>query len=402
MNLSLSGLLTATLAVMPLLLLLTSAFLALECLFALVGRITAGAAAGATLPADLSLAVLVPAHNEAGGIGPTLATITPQLRPGDRLVVVADNCTDTTAAEAREAGATVIERQDSTQRGKGYALDFGLRHLATNAPNVVVFVDADCTLHPGSLAALATQAQRTNRPVQAVYLMEKPPTPGLKDGVSAFAFKVKNWVRPLGLYRLGQPCLLTGTGIALPWSAATAVSVASGHIVEDMKLGLDLALAGYAPQFGQTAWVTSRLPSGDQAATTQRTRWEHGHLQMFAEYVPRLLGQALRQGRLDLLVLALELSVLPITLQVMATVAIALLSLLVALVGLGWLPAYLALTALGCLVAGVALAWVGYGRADLSLRDLLGVPAYMLSKVSIFSKFLTKREKAWVRTERDG
>lgn len=399
MNLSLTELVTVALAVMPLLLLLTSAFLALECLFALLGRTAASDAP--VLPADLSLAVLVPAHNEAGGIGPTLATIAPQLRPGDRLVVVADNCTDATAAEARQAGATVLERQNLAQRGKGYALDFGLSHLAAAAPDVVVFIDADCTLHSGALAALVTQAQHSNRPVQAVYLMEKPPNPGLKDGVSAFAFKVKNWVRPLGLYRLRQPCLLTGTGIALPWSAATSVSIASGHIVEDMKLGLDLALAGYAPQFCQSAWVTSRLPSSDQAATTQRTRWEHGHLQIFTEYVPKLLGQALKQGRFDLLALALELSVLPITLQVVAVVAIALLSLLAALFGFSWLPAYLALGALACLTIGISLAWVGYGRADLSLRDMLAVPAYMLSKFSIFSKFLTKPEKAWVRTERD-
>lgn len=399
MDLSWSELLTAALAILPLLLLVTSAFLALECLVALLSR-TPGSATPTS--ANLSLAVLVPAHNEAGGIGPTLATITPQLRPSDRLVVVADNCTDTTAAEAREAGATVIERQNATQRGKGYALDFGLRYLAENAPDVVIFVDADCTLHPGSLAALASQAHSANRPVQAVYLMEKPANPGLKDGISAFAFKVKNWVRPLGLYGLGQPCLLTGTGIAMPWAAATSVSIASGHIVEDMKLGLDLALAGYAPQFCQAAWVTSRLPSGDQAATTQRTRWEHGHLQIFTEYVPKLLSQAIRQGRLDLLALALELSVLPITLQVMAVVAIALLSLVIALVGLSWLPVYLALGALICLMTGISLAWVGYGRADLSLRDILGVPAYMLSKFSIFSKFLTKPEQTWIRTERDG
>jgi cellulose synthase/poly-beta-1,6-N-acetylglucosamine synthase-like glycosyltransferase len=398
MALSGIALITGVVATVPLLLLLTSAFLALECLLAVMGQKSSQAA---TMPADLTMAVLVPAHNEAVGIGVTLATITPQLRPGDRLIVVADNCTDTTAAEARQAGATVLERQNLTQRGKGYALDFGLRHLAPNAPDVVVLVDADCNLQPGSLAALATQAYRTNRPAQAIYLMEKPANPGLKDGISAFAFKVKNWVRPLGLYRLGQPCLLTGTGIALPWQAATAVNIASGHIVEDMKLGLDLALVGYAPQLCQSAWVTSRLPSGGQAAATQRTRWEHGHLQMFTEYVPTLLGQALRQGRIDLLALALELSVLPLTLQVLATVAIAFLTLLTTLLGLGWLPAYLALGALGCLVAGVGLAWLGYGRSDLSLRDMVGLPVYMLSKVSIFSKFLTKPETSWIRTERD-
>src|SRR5688500_6155967 len=55
------------------------------------------------------LAVLVPAHNEQSGIAPTLSSIQPQLLPHDRLVVIADNCTDATAAVAAEQGATVLE-----------------------------------------------------------------------------------------------------------------------------------------------------------------------------------------------------------------------------------------------------------------------------------------------------
>lgn len=400
MNASLGSLITVLLTVLPLVLLITSAFLALECLGALLGAKTLPESA--PLPDSLSLAVLVPAHNEAEGIAATLTTILPQLRSSDRLVVIADNCTDTTAAAARQAGATVIERHNLTQRGKGYALDFGLRHLMADPPDVVVFIDADCDLQPNSLATLANQAQHTQRPAQAVYLMEKPSSPGLKDGISAFAFKVKNWVRPLGLYRLGQPCLLTGTGIAMPWAAATAVTIASGHIVEDMKLGLDLALVGYGPRFCPSAWVTSRLPNGDQAATTQRTRWEHGHLQILTEYLPKLLSQALVQGRIDLLVLALELAVLPISLQVMGVLAIAALSLGIALAGLSWLPAYLALGAGLALILGITLAWMGYGRSDLSITDLLTVPLYVLNKIPLYFKFLVKPEKSWVRTERDG
>src|SRR5437588_6109247 len=60
------------------------------------------------------LAVIVPAHNESNGIVPTIEDIKPQLRPGDRLIVVADNCTDDTAAVASSAGAEVISRNDLT------------------------------------------------------------------------------------------------------------------------------------------------------------------------------------------------------------------------------------------------------------------------------------------------
>ena len=65
------------------------------------------------------LAVVIPAHNEVRGIAATLRQIIPQLEAGDRLIVIADNCTDDTASIATQAGAEVLERSDSQHRGKG-------------------------------------------------------------------------------------------------------------------------------------------------------------------------------------------------------------------------------------------------------------------------------------------
>src|SRR5579862_5621655 len=67
-----------------------------------------------------TVAVLMPAHDEAVGIRQSLQNLLPQLLPADRLVVIADNCSDDTAAIAAAAGAEVIERRDPTQRGKGF------------------------------------------------------------------------------------------------------------------------------------------------------------------------------------------------------------------------------------------------------------------------------------------
>ena len=78
------------------------------------------------------VAVLLPAHNESTGILPTLADIMVQIRAGDRLLVVADNCTDDTAAVAAAAGAEVVDRNEPERKGKGYALAWGLRHLGTD------------------------------------------------------------------------------------------------------------------------------------------------------------------------------------------------------------------------------------------------------------------------------
>ncbi|MCA9260330.1 MAG: glycosyltransferase, partial [Planctomycetales bacterium] len=94
------------------------------------------------------IAVLIPAHNEEQAIGDTVRSVAAQLEEVDRLIVIADNCTDATAACARAAGAEVWERQDDLRRGKGYAILFAHERLREQPPEVVVSVDADCQPEP--------------------------------------------------------------------------------------------------------------------------------------------------------------------------------------------------------------------------------------------------------------
>src|SRR5262249_22308063 len=82
------------------------------------------------------IAVLVPAHNEERIINATLSRIKKDLWPGDRLLVVADNCTDQPALLAAQASAEIVVRDDPGRRGKGFALAAGLRHLAATPPEI--------------------------------------------------------------------------------------------------------------------------------------------------------------------------------------------------------------------------------------------------------------------------
>src|SRR6266446_1145420 len=113
------------------------------------------------------MAVVVPAHNEEAIIARTVGSIVAQLPPNGRLLVVADNCTDSTAQIASQAGAEVTLRRDANRIGKGYALDQGVRMLRADPPQVVIFVDADCEVGQGSLEMLAKHCATTGRPVQA-------------------------------------------------------------------------------------------------------------------------------------------------------------------------------------------------------------------------------------------
>ena len=369
-------------------------------ILAAVTRRRAPAPASATRPA---LAILMPAHQEARGIAATLAALLPQLAPGDRLLVVADNCTDDTAALARAAGAEVVERTDPVRRGKGYALDFGLSHLAAAPPPVVVIVDADCTLRPGSLDVLARTVNARGRPVQGLYLMAAPPGAGLGLKVAELAFLVKNRVRPLGLHRLGLPCQLTGTGMAFPFATLREAKLASAHLVEDMRLGLDLALDGSPPLFCEAARIDSEFPVSEAGVASQRQRWEEGHLGMIAFALPRLPA-ALARGRVGAVALILDMLVPPLTLLLLATLAVfglaALATLLFALPGLALGLATLALVLLGL---AVVAAWTGFGRAVLTPREAVQVVPFLARKLALYARLATgSRAGGWVRTDRSG
>ena len=352
------------------------------------------------------IAVLVPAHNERAGIQATLNSILPQLRAGDRLLVVADNCTDDTARLAAEASAEVAERFDAVRRGKGYALDHGVRQLAADPPEILVMLDADCQAHPGTIDALVAETAASGRPGQALYLMEPPTTAvsgqraGLKVRAAQFAWRVKNHVRPLGLWRACGPCQLMGTGMSFPWPLIVNAPLASGHLVEDMQLGIDLGLTGRPPRFVPQALVTSTFPDTDAAATSQRTRWEHGHIATLFQAGPRLLWAGLTQGRGSVAVLALDLMVPPLALLLMAQLLLAVVNVL-AWAALGWgLPLAISTFALVWLGSGVLLAWAGFGRDIVSFAELASAPLYALRKLPIYSAFLKKRQAEWVRAKR--
>lgn len=360
------------------------------------------------------IAVLMPAHDEAQGIARVIEPVVAELAPGDRLLVVADNCSDSTAEVARAAGAEVVERTDPTRRGKGFALDFGVKHLALSPPDVVVILDADCFLRPGSLELIGRQSAAQERPVQALYLMHAPAGAGIGVRIAAFAWVLKNQVRPLGFRRLGLPCQLMGTGMAFPWSVLRDAPLATGQIVEDLELGLELAARGAPPLFAPDALVESEFPVAAAGVASQRQRWEHGHLDVIRTLAPRLITRALRERRLGALALALDLCVPPLASFVLFLAAV-----WVAATGFWLLSSaspwasssslrsaqalpFLFATGAGLLLTSSVLrAWWSFGRHIVSLRELLGVPGYVLGKLPVYVGVLRKRRLDWVRTRRD-
>jgi cellulose synthase/poly-beta-1,6-N-acetylglucosamine synthase-like glycosyltransferase len=346
--------------------------------------------------------VLMPAHDEATIIREMVAATRAQLPSEGRLLVIADNCTDDTAERAREAGAEVLERHDPQLRGKGHALAYGIDALRSAPPSVVLVVDADCRTHSGAFATLATEADRLQRPVQGMYAMVPPSGAGLKQRIAAFAWDFRARVRAEGYRRIGLPCQLMGSGMAFPWPLLDRVSFATGHIVEDLKLGLEFAEQRAAPVFRPRAIVESTFPDNEQGAQSQRKRWEHGHLAMIATSAPGLFWKSLSRSNMALLAMTIDMCVPPLALLGLLLVANSIGAGLLA--WLGVIPATVGVLALWSTVLFAAIVLAGWwmvGRRWVSLGELAAIPWYMAKKVPLYLGFLTKRQTGWVRTKRD-
>ena len=346
------------------------------------------------------MAILVPAHDEEAGIARTVIALRAELGPGDRLLVIADNCSDATAERARGAGAEVAERSDPARRGKGFALSFGAKVLASDPPDVVIVMDADCRVERGTLELLARTAHASRRPTQAVYLMHSPERDP-RSAVSEFAFLLRNLVRPLGLARLGCPCQLTGTGMAFPWPLFRDAPATESFLVEDLLMGHELAILGSPPALGEDVSVGADFPTRDAASLKQRRRWEHGQLAVLLGTAPRLLAAGLRRADFGLVALGLDALVPPLALFVVLEGGALALGLGVALLGGSAVPLALAAFGASALGVGVGAAWATRGREVLRLSDLAAIPGYVLWKLPLYGSFVKKgAHREWERTER--
>lgn len=343
--------------------------------------------------------VLIPAHNEESSISGTVSHVLTQLNPGDQVVVVADNCTDGTAERAMRAGARVLQRS-SPDRGKGYALAFGVEALTPEPPEVLVILDADTRLTDGSLHRLVCDAAATGRPAQAIYLLLPAADATVKQRISALAFLTKTLGRAPGARLLRCPNLLGGTGMAFPWEVIRAAPLASGNIVEDIKLGIDLTIRGHTPLFCPDARVIGEIVSSDFAVHDQRRRWEHGHIQTMLSEIPRLLWHAIRRARIDLLALALDLAVPPLSLLVLLLAAVQVIAMIAGFLTAQWTAAWLNGASLAAIGVAVFLTWMLHGRAIVPLGVFLRIPLYIIWKIPLYAAFVVSRQTTWNRSAR--
>jgi cellulose synthase/poly-beta-1,6-N-acetylglucosamine synthase-like glycosyltransferase len=330
----------------------------------------------------LRFLVLIPAHNESQGIGATLAAIFADCRPGDRVLVVADRCTDATAQIARSAGADVLERGEDEPPGRAAARQAGLDHARELDWDVVAMLDADSLIEPGFFQACQAALRPGVPAVQA--RSESGDGRSMAAQAAVAAFTIQGITLPRGRQRLGLPVRLRGTGMAIRREVALAHSFGA-PASEDLFFTLDLLLDGHRCRHVDRARVRSQGASSWGAFGGQKVRYEAGRIAAARAYIPQLLGRGFMHRDAACLEAAWVLAVPPFAPSALSV----LLGCLLALAAGAMTVA--AVFGIGFLVLVMALV-TGLIQARASLRTWLSLviaPWYLIWKTVVQARAMT-------------
>ncbi|MGE0732762.1 MAG: glycosyltransferase family 2 protein [Acidimicrobiia bacterium] len=346
-------------------------------------------------------AVVVPAHDEEAGIAATVASLQTVRYPTERrrIIVVADNCSDGTAAAARAAGAVVLERRDAERRGKGYALELGFAAaLADPGTDAVVVVDADTTVEPSILEAAAAAMADGALVMQADYRVRNP-LRSWRTTLMEIAFTAMHTLRNEGRERLGLSVGLRGNGMVFTRAALQRCPYDSFGLVEDIEYAARLADAGIRVALLPGVTVRGDMPATAAGAASQRIRWEEGRRRLRRRTAAGLVRRAARRRQAMPLDVAAELAAPPLARLAITLAATAAVS--VALGGRrrhGAASATVAGAGLVALSGHVAAAWARSGTGWSGAAALAKVPTYVLWKLRLRSS--ARQVDTWVRTAR--
>jgi len=357
------------------------------------------------LPQQHKFAIIIPAHNEETLIENAVASCRQSRYPPYmfEVFVVADNCSDSTAARARAAGATVMIRSDNVRTGKGCALEWAFEQPAVEHFSAYVILDADCTLDANALAVFNTHLAQGAEVLQSSY----GPANADASAVS-YILAIGNRIESRLFYypksKLGLPIFLRGTGMVLTKSVLQRVPWNPCSIVEDSEYSIALIRKRVPVVYLWETLVRTVFPVDMEQLTTQRRRWAKGNLSLGKKMAMRMILEGIRKRDFALLDGGWSLMVLSRPL-IMAEMG---LSVALCAVAATLLPGYFSRFLLTNAIAAAAIQ-SGYFLTPVFMEDLaarrllllLRAPLVIATLVGIsFRGLLATPVSSWDRTPR--
>lgn len=341
------------------------------------------------------LDILIAAHDEEGVIGSLVSSLQAQDYPAElcHVWVVADRCTDATAAIARAHGARVFERTTGPAT-KGAALGWLWEQIRGPQIEAVIVLDAD-NLAPPTLFRQFDEALRGGRAVYQAQRIAKNPAESAASALDGLAEALHHRVVAPGLDYFGFSTTLSGSGVVYPREYFEGMIGATRTQVEDGEWQLQLMAWGVPIRPLRQAYVYDEKVRDFERMATQRARWIQGKLGLWRSYTVPLLRGALGGQRRSFEGLSFLLTMMPR-------------SLLLLLLGAGLLLSCLQVAGIwpwgiwtGALILFVAHVGTGLaieGLDPAEVRSLLHAPRFIQTMVLAGLRSLSWRRVPWVRT----
>lgn len=249
------------------------------------------------------LVMLVCARNEEAVIGELLESFYLQRYPKDRCraVVVADNCTDATAEVARSYGATVYERFNTEQVGKGFALQYAFERLLQDEDatedDAYIIIDADNLLDDMYLYEMNRMLEAGYRASTSYRNTKNYGTNWISSGYGLWFLREAEYLnRPRKV--LGTSCAVSGTGFMIARSIVEKQGGWPFHtLTEDIEFTVATVLDGEKIGYASRAMLYDEQPETFRASWLQRKRWAKGFYQVLWAYGKSMLKTIVAPGK---------------------------------------------------------------------------------------------------------
>ena len=242
------------------------------------------------------ITVVIPAHNEEATLPTTLEALHSQTRRADRIIVVADNCTDRTPWIARDMGHEAFETVGNARK-KGGALNQVLSRILPLAgpDDVILVMDADTSLGPQFIETAASQLEADPELAAVGGVFYGEPGGGIlgqfqRNEYARYSLQIRQ--------RRGRVFVLTGTATMFRAEALLDVAAARGTFIpgepgmvydtaaltEDNELTLALKSLGATMTSPAECYVVTEIMPTWRNLWTQRQRWQRGALENLSAY----------------------------------------------------------------------------------------------------------------------
>lgn len=242
--------------------------------------------------------VLICARNEETVIGNCIESVFAQNYPREliKVYVAADNCTDKTAEAARRAGATVYERFNKTEIGKGYALEFLFENIKKDDPDFAdafVIFDADNIVDENFITSMNDMLGEGYN-VSTCYRNTKNYSDSLVAACSGLWFLRESKYLNHARMTLDSGCAVSGTGFMISKPYLEKIGGWHYHIlIEDIQFSVECALSDEKIGYCRDAIVYDEQPVSFITSWNQRMRWTKGYFQLLIKYGGKLVKKML-------------------------------------------------------------------------------------------------------------